>query len=261
MALAHFAVGNGTRPALLLHGFLGSGRNLSSLARRWSQHEPERRFIVPDLTGHGTSPALPTDARLDDVARDVLATIRALDLKEPVEVIGHSLGGRVALAASLLEPHALGPITLLDIAPGPLLRGDEASRRILQRLVAAPEQLQSREEARGYLAEGGLPGPIVEWILMNLVPRNGGYTWRIDRQALADFRPRMTEVDLWPAVERAGARVRCIRGGDSGYVTDADVARFERAGCRVDTLPGSGHFVHVDRPNELLALLEGSSPG
>jgi pimeloyl-ACP methyl ester carboxylesterase len=46
--------------------------------------------------------------------------------------------------------------------------------------------------------------------------------------------------------------VQAIRGGRSSYVSDADARRLAAAGARVDTLPGAGHFLHVDRPAELL---------
>src|SRR5947209_6440758 len=99
MRLATTRAGNGTRPVILLHGFLGSGRNLSSLARTWSQADPSRAFLMTDLTGHGVSPPLPPGATLETLARDVLDTAAAEGLRESLTVVGHSMGGRVALQA------------------------------------------------------------------------------------------------------------------------------------------------------------------
>ncbi|HSP78563.1 MAG TPA: alpha/beta hydrolase, partial [Myxococcaceae bacterium] len=120
MILESFQVGEGARPTVLLHGFLGTGRNLRSLAVAWSEAEPGRRFLLPDLTGHGTSPGLPPGATLETVAGDVVETARAAGLTGPLELVGHSLGGRVSLAASLRFPEQVASVTLLDISPSPI---------------------------------------------------------------------------------------------------------------------------------------------
>lgn len=260
MTLAHGAVvGSGARPTVLLHGFLGSGRNLASLARRWSQADPARRFLLPDLTGHGASPALPEGATLVTLARDVLATSQKIFGAEPVSLVGHSLGGRVSLAALLDAPGRVADVTLLDIAPGPLPDSDVVA--ILDQLLRLPDTLPSRADAREQLLGFGLSEGLVDWLLMNLVPLDGGYGWRIDRRALFEAAPRIIGgTDLWPALEM-GRPVRCIRGGDSRYVRDEDARRMEALGCPVTTLPGAGHFVHVDAPDALLtALVDESAP-
>lgn len=248
-------VGNGPNPLVLLHGFLGSARNLATLARRWSAADPSRILLLPDLTGHGVSPPLPPGATLGDVADDLLSTLDAEVGTTPVDVMGHSLGGRVALAAIDEAPDRFRSITLLDIAAGPIGVAGGESDRILARVVAAPDRPATRDEARKFLLEGNLTPPIVEWVLTNLVPADGGYAWRIDRKALESFRRTMSDADLWPVVERFGDRIRCIRGGASRYVRDVDVERFRAAGVPVDTIDGAGHFVHVDKPKELLELL------
>jgi pimeloyl-ACP methyl ester carboxylesterase len=213
---------------------------------------------LPDLTGHGSSPPLPPGADLATLGRAVIATARHLGLSPPYALVGHSLGGRVALRAALDQPEAVGEVTLLDIAPGPV-RPSSETERTLSRLLAAPAEVGSREEMRAFLGAGGLPGATVEWLLMNLTPQGEGFRWRIDRVALAELRRRTDAEDLWEAVG-GRARVRCIRGAQSPYVSDKDAGRLEAAGSQVVTVPGAGHFLHVDRPGEVLAALA-ASPG
>lgn len=253
--LAHSVVGDGPRAVLLLHGFLGSGRNLASLARAWAQASPDLRFILPDLTGHGTSPPLPPGAGVHELGRDVLETARALGLPRPLTIVGHSLGGRVALAAALAEPGAVGDVTLLDIAPGPIEGSRAESTKVVDALERMPAHVASRARMRELLEEQGLSRWVVEWVLTNLVPHGEGYGWRFDRAALAALHPRVNAADLWGAVERRAARVSAVRGERSPYVSDGDVARLRAAGCPVETLPGVGHFPHVDAPEALLAAL------
>lgn len=200
-ALAHRETGAGPRPVILLHGFLGSARNLGMLARRLAGAEPALRVVTLDLTGHGASPPLPPDADLATLARDVLDTARGLRLDLPLAIIGHSLGGRVALRAGLLEPAAIGDVTLLDISPSACPAGETETAPVMQALLRAPDQASARAVFRHHLGAAGLDQSIVEWLLTNLVVEHGRYGWRIDRAALAALRARTMGEDLWPAVE------------------------------------------------------------
>ena len=250
--LAHTRVGDGPHAVVLLHGFLGSARNLGSLARGLVERLPDRRVISFDLAGHGDSPPLPPDADLASLARDVLDSARALALPTPWTAIGHSLGGRVALRAALLEPSALAQLTTLDVTPAPREPGGETAR-IVDALAGAPDAGRSRDEFRTWFRRAGLPTEATDWLLLNLVQDGDLYRWKIDRAALAALHPRIGAEDLWPAVEGTHPyAVHVVRGGNSDYVSEDDVLRLKRAGARVDTIAGAGHFLHVERPRELL---------
>lgn len=253
--LAYQRYGAGPHPVALLHGFLGSGRNLSSLARRLSERDPSLSVVVPDLTGHGASPPLAPDAGPDTVARDVLAAARAAGLAGPLAIVGHSLGGKVALEAIRHAPADVATATLLDIAPGPIPPGVGESEAALALLRSAPARATSRDEFREALSRGDFPPPLVDWLLMNVVRDGDGFTWRIDREALARFHERLRGVDAWPVVEARVRPLRLVRGDRSPYVTDADARRLEAAGCPVITLEGAGHFLHVDALDRLVEAL------
>jgi esterase len=254
--LAHQRFGEGPRAVVLLHGFLGSGRNLTSLARGLSERRAGLSVFALDLTGHGSSPALPPGADLATLASDVLATTRRFSGSAPIIVVGHSLGGRVALRAALLEPTAIAHVTLLDISPSPLPAGGETAG-VVEALLRAPDTAPDRNAFRAHFTGAGLPAALTEWLLLNLVHESGRYRWRIDRAALAEFHERTAREDLWPAVE--GERtytVTCIRGGRSPYVSEPDARRLSRAGCAIVTIPDAGHFVHADRPADVVAAVE-----
>jgi esterase len=256
--LESFTLGEGEVPTVLLHGFLGSGRNLRSLATAWSQAEPRRRFLLPDLTGHGASPVPPPGANLETLARDVMETARTRGFTGPLEWVGHSLGGRVSLAASLASPSDVASVTLLDISPSPVPVDLSESGMVLNVLLKAPDTAANRREMRASLMANELSEGLADWLVMNLVSTpEGSVRWRFDRQALARLHQQVNGTDLWRAVERPGAKVRCIRGGRSRYVTEADTARMEAAGCPVALLTEAGHFIHVDAPQALLQWLMG----
>lgn len=263
MRLEAFEVGaDGSGPStVLLHGFMGQGRNLRTLAQTWAEREPGRRFLVPDLAGHGTSPVPAPLADLHSLAADVLETARAAGLPAPFHLVGHSLGGRVSLAASVLAPAAVASVSLLDIAPGAIPVASSESARVLEVLLEAPARADSRKAMREGLVGRGLSGHLSDWLIMNLEPEGTGVRWRFDREALARLHARANSQDVWHAVERAGRQpMRCIRGGRGQYVTDADVARLQAAGVPVTTLPEAGHFVHVDALEELVAWLVAPLP-
>lgn len=255
MRLSSLHVGDGPRGIVLLHGYLGSGRNLWSLARTWSREDPTLRFLLVDLTGHGTSPPLSPETTLSSVADDVLETARAEDLPAPWTIVGHSLGGRIALAALDRDPSTVERVVLLDISPGPVGMAGGSHTLVAEAFARVPPWFATREEARAALNAEGLSRPMVDWLLTNLIAKDGGFGWRVDRQALLDLRPAHNAVDLWSIVERYGPRVRCIRGARSPYVPDEDAARMEQLGCRVQTIADAGHFLHVDALPELVTLL------
>jgi pimeloyl-ACP methyl ester carboxylesterase len=250
--LAHARHGTGPRPLLLLHGFLGSSRNVASLARGLAGRDPRWTVVALDLPGHGASPPLPPEADLAALARAVLGSARALALPSPYTMVGHSLGGRVALRAGLLDPHALAHVTLLDISPAGRPPGAEVTR-IVDALLAAPDAAPDRDVFRRHFLGAGLDAGVADWLLLDLQREGDRHRWRIDRAALADLHPRITGEDLWAAVE--GARpytLHCVRAGRSGYVPDDDARRLAIAGCPVATVEGAGHFLHAERPAETL---------
>jgi esterase len=242
--------GEGPRAIALVHGFLGSGRNLASLARRLSESDPALRLVLPDLTGHGTSPPLPPEATLTTLAQDLLEAIPG-----HFDVIGHSLGGRVALKARTLDPERVGRVTLLDVAPGPIPPVASLLEPVLDALLHAPARAPSREPWRAHFAKRGVSSALIDWLLMNVVNDGESLTWRIDRKALGELHARTRAADLWPDLEAARTPTYVIRGGASEFVSDEDVRRLRDFGCEVDTLADAGHFVHVDAQAELLGLL------
>lgn len=255
--LASSTVGNGPKPVVLLHGFLGSGRNLRAVATRWAERQSDRRFLLPDLIGHGASPPPPAgiDVNLELLARAVFDTAACAGFGTPLTLVGHSYGGRVALACARTNAKAIADLVLLDIAPGPIDPARSDTRQVLDVLLDAPDRVSDRRELRVFLLGRGLSPGLADWLMMNLRPDAGGYTWRVDRSSLDRLHELFCREDLWEVVESHTVPVRCIRGGRSSYVGESDVARLRAAGCAVDTLPNAGHFVHVDALDPLIDLL------
>ncbi|MBC7792407.1 MAG: alpha/beta hydrolase [Clostridia bacterium] len=237
---------------LLLHGFLGSGRNLHSLARRWNERESRLRLILPDLTGHGISPPLEEPVSINGVARDVLSLAEHVKADEPLTIVGHSFGGRTALAMRLLDPSRVGRIVLLDIAAGPIGTGLGGLDGVLAKLLEAPATSRDRDSLRAFFQSRGISAALTEWVILNLVQDGDVLRWRFNREALKALNEASRVVDLWPAVEAPGVNTTLIYGARSKFVALADLDRFMSTNADVIAIPNAGHFLHVDAQAELL---------
>ncbi len=252
MSLAFDTRGSGTHTVLMLHGFLGSGRNLQSLARRWSEREPRLRLVMPDLTGHGMSPPPRDPATIEQVGRDVFALADTVGADEPLTIVGHSFGGRTALAMRLIDPSRIGHVVLLDITPN-ALRGDVGGLdRVLEHVLAAPAQVGSREEMRTLFLGHGISPALTDWVLLNLMQDGDLLRWRFDRDKLKALHLESCKQDLWAAVEAPGVKTTLIYGKRSRFVAAADVDRFDAWGADVIAIEDAGHFLHVDAQPALL---------
>jgi pimeloyl-ACP methyl ester carboxylesterase len=183
----------------LLHGFLGSGKNLRTLAQRWSERDPSRLFLLPDLTGHGASPPLPPDAGIDTLAADLRETMRAEGCRPGLA--GRALlGGRVALALARRDPTLVADVVLLDITPGPIDDRLSASRRALECCCAPRTRPPIRRGLRGSWSRGASPRT-ADWLAMNVRLEDGRARWTFDRRALDRLQARISADDLWAVVE------------------------------------------------------------
>jgi esterase len=244
------SVGSGP-PLILLHGLFGSSSNWRSVARYLGD---TYTVLSVDLRNHGASPWADW---MDYVgmAEDVLQLMDLLSLDEAA-VLGHSMGGKTAMALALLHSRRVSRLLVVDIAPVPysdtLTPFAEAMRTAVV-LAAA-----SRAEVQGRL-QRSVPEPgVVPFLMQNLLTQNGRFDWRIN---LAGISGSMPQLCAFP-VELLGARferpVTVIAGANSTYVVRRDGADFQPMfPCiEVDVVPDAGHWVHADQPAAFLASVE-----
>ncbi|MGD8429994.1 MAG: alpha/beta fold hydrolase [Ectothiorhodospiraceae bacterium] len=237
-------------PLVILHGLYGSGTNWKSHARWLSEH---RRVLLPDLRNHGRSPHVPGMA-YPDMADDVVALLDAEDI-ERATIVGHSMGGKVAMALALAHPDRVRALVVVDIAPVTYPSRHEALIESLQRLQ--PGHLRSRGEADRELA-AEIPEPMVrQFLLTNLERREEGYGWRIPLDILAAELPRLVGWPDIPGQWRGPALF--VHGGASDYVTDgarAEIARYFPE-ARTLAVKGAGHWLHAEAPDAFRDVLQG----
>ncbi len=243
--------GAGLPPLVVLHGLLGSSRNWQTVGRDLAA---QRHVLALDLRNHGTSPhaePMTYDAMLDDV----VAWLDGQGIAT-AEIMGHSMGGKVAMLLACRRPERVARLTVVDIAPkGYFWPGHRQSFAAMNELVLA--DLRSRAEA-----ELRFEARVTSWSLRKFLTTNlerndaGAWYWQINLPVLTAALPAMEANSLAPT-DRYDGPVRFIAGGKSNYIEAGDHAairaHFPRAEIR--TVDGAGHNPHMETRAEFLAAL------
>lgn len=254
------------REAWVLHGIFGSGRNWWSFARAATQRWPEWRFVLVDLRHHGRSPGAPPPDTLDAVAADLerLAEARG---RGPELLIGHSFGGKVALALLARGNLVAREIWLMDSnpglgpPPGPS-RETAPAARTLSALASTPQPLASRGLAAGELMARGVEEAVARWLATSLQRVEGGFAFPFPLPRLRELLDSYWDLDGWRALRGAAgrARVHLVMGEHSPHFPGpvrAEVANAVAEQILIShELAGAGHWVQADAPEGLLAMLE-----
>lgn len=221
---------------LVLHGLLGRGSNWRTLTRALVAAHPEWGGVLVDLRMHGDSQGFAPPH-----------TVEA--------VLGHSLGGKVALAW-VPRRQGLRHALLLDTnpAPRPEGRGSETTHAVLSVLPGLPARWPSREAFIARVEALGQPPSMARWLAMNLVHEDAGFVFGLELEAMEALFQDVLARDDWAVVESppTGCRLHFILGGRSTTVQGEDLRRLEalaaagRLGLTV--LAEAGHWVQVDDP-------------
>lgn len=245
--------GAGGLPLVLLHGLLGSGRNWQSAGAELAVACGGRQVRALDLRNHGRSPwhiAMTYEAMLADV-------VAWLDghASGPVDLLGHSMGGKVAMLLACRYPARVRRLVVVDIAPRAYLSHAHRAE------FAAMNELRLAELTSRGEAELKFEARVPDWGMRKFLCTNlergddGTWRWTVNLPVLTAALP-VVESDSLAAGDGFAGPVLFVRGGRSRYVTDEDVAalstRFPAA--RVATVAAAGHNPHMETRAEFCAL-------
>lgn len=252
MRLAVTSLGEGA-PVVFLHGLFGQGRNFAAIARPLAARA---RVLLLDLRNHGTSPhADGMDYR--DMAHDVAETLDAEGVGAAA-VIGHSMGGKVAMTLALTEPARVSRLLVSDIAPRPytgtLARYAEAMRA----LPLSPGLTRAAADAA--LATAVPDAGVRAFLLHSLRFDTAPPSWRVGLQQISAGMP---DILAFPDVTAPYDGPALFVSGDrSDYITPEDRPRiralFPRA--RFASVKSAGHWVHADQPEAFRAIVDAFLP-
>jgi pimeloyl-ACP methyl ester carboxylesterase len=248
MRLALTSLGEGP-PVVFLHGLFGQGRNFAAIARPLAARA---RVLLLDLRNHGGSPHA-EGMSYPDMARDVAETLDAERI-ESAAVIGHSMGGKVAMKLVLTEPARVSRLLVSDIAPRPYTGTLARYADAMRALPLAPGLTRAAADAA--LAAAVPDAGVRAFLLHSLRFDTDPPSWRV---GLAEISAGMPDILAFPdAGTPYGGPALFVSGERSDYITPADRPRiralFPRA--RFASVKGAGHWVHSDQPEAFRAIVE-----
>lgn len=248
MHLFYRKLGAGT-PLIVLHGVFGSSDNWLTLGKQLADHYEV--FLI-DQRNHGLSPRSPF-FDYDVLSEDLRNFIMHHRLKNPI-IVGHSMGGKVAMNFALKHPAMLCSLVVVDIAPRAYPPHHQA---ILKGLNAIPlDKISTRKEAEDILAEYVPDTAIRQFLLKNLARKEDGqFEWRINLTVIEQQMPAILgQIDAATTFDKP---TLFIGGSRSTYILPQDHADIRRLFpyAQIQFIEGAGHWVQAEKPKEFLAVL------
>jgi esterase len=245
MQLHYQTTGEG-QPLVLIHGLFGSADNWGIIAKHFAQHF---QVISIDLRNHGRSPHSESQTYVD-MADDLLQLCDTLGL-EQIHLLGHSLGGKVAMQFATQYPERVSKLIVVDMAMRAY--ADEHTQLIDAMQAVDLNILKSRSEVDKEL-NGPIPNLMVrQFLLTNLVKTGEQLQWRINPPALKENYEKLISA-ISAHFEKPSL---FIRGERSHYVNESDVAEIHSqfADAEIISLP-TDHWVHAEQPQLFIQTVE-----
>lgn len=239
-------------PALVvMHGMLGSRRNWASMARQLSAH-----FAVwtLDLRNHGAS-GHSSEMNYPVMARDLEAFLARERIRHPL-LMGHSMGGKVAMRYAVDHPESVAGLVVVDISPKAYPPRWEHEFTALRALDLSA--ITSRGDAEERLAVDIPDWAFRKFLTTNLVrdPESKAFVWAVNLDALQAALPQLFREGVCPPDRFAGPTL-FVRGGRSRFVSADDFPRIREIfpHAVLETIADAGHNVHFDHPEAFAECL------
>ncbi|MFC1507720.1 alpha/beta fold hydrolase [Pseudomonadota bacterium] len=244
----HYRVEGQGDAIILIHGLFGSSDNLGLLARALKDNY---KVISIDLRNHGKSPHAETFT-YQDMANDILTVVEQLDI-ELFSVIGHSMGGKVAMALTELATARMNHLIVLDIAP--VHYQVHRHQNVFAGLrEVANHAVSNRSEAETYLAQHIIEPGVRQFLLKSFARSEKGYHWRFNVEGLiANYDTIMGWTELPPFQ----GKTLFIKGQGSEYILpehrEAIAKQFPQA--KAHMVANTGHWLHAEKPETVNRII------
>jgi len=234
-----------TKPALLIvHGLFGSGRNWRAIAKRLSA---DRQVITVDMRNHGDS-FWSDENDYHSLADDLLRVVE--NFGSPMDVLGHSMGGKAAMILALKNPDQVNRLIVADIAPVAYSHSQTSNIDIMQKLPI--HNYTRRSEADIDMARYLDDSATRAFLLQSLMFSSEGNSWKLNLPALSK---NMNNIVGFPDVSgRYTRETLFIKGGLSDYVQASYHAQIKQLfpPAEIETIAGAGHWLHAEAPRPFL---------
>jgi pimeloyl-ACP methyl ester carboxylesterase len=235
-------------PLLILHGFFASSRNWRAIAKRLANH---RRVYVLDMRNHGGSPHNPL-MDYPNMAADVLAFMDKQHVSK-ADLLGHSMGGKIAMWFALHYPQRLGALIVVDIAPVSYQHSFDPTIQALRDLPL--NNFSNRKQMEEWLAPAIADLNYRQFLLQNLLFVDGAYHWRVNLDYFQDNAPNIVAFPPVPANAFYPNPALFLAGEHSRYIQPEAVLPLFPA-AKIIEMAGCGHWLHVDAPQLFIEQVE-----
>ncbi|WP_149588618.1 alpha/beta fold hydrolase [Tabrizicola flagellatus] len=242
--IRHPAAAAPEAPTLVIaHGLYGSGRNWGVIARRLADR---REVVAVDMRNHGDSPRFPTQS-YPEMAADLADVIESLG-PQPVDLLGHSMGGKAAMQLALTRPELIRRLIVADIAPVAYAHDQTRNARAMAEIDLS--RITTRAEADAALSARIDDPALRAFFLQSLDLRQRPPRWRLNLPVLEAEMPKIVG---WPGTLGVFDHPALfLTGAESRYVLpehrETIRALFPKA--RFAKIPGAGHWLHAEKPRE-----------
>lgn len=241
--IRHAASATAEAPTLVIaHGLYGSGRNWGVIARRLADR---REVVAVDMRNHGDSPRFATHS-YPELAGDLGEVIESLGA--PVDLLGHSMGGKAAMQLALTRPGLIRRLVVADIAP--VAYSHDQSRNAQAMAGLDLSRITTRAEADAALAEKIDDPALRAFFLQSLDLRQKPPRWKLNLDVLQAEMPKIVG---WPGTEGVFDHPALfLTGSESHYVRPEHRDQIKRLfpKARFAKIPGAGHWLHAEKPRE-----------
>ena len=248
VALNFQETGNGP-PVAILHGLFGSLRNWRSIGAELSD---QYRVVSIDLRNHGDSPHIGSMS-YSAMAADVAMLLRRLSIGD-ASIIGHSMGGKVAMTLALSEPQLVNRLVVVDIAPNGYANEYTDVIDSIDRLDL--NQIRRRSDASAALVDGIPNEEIRSFILQNLVFAAGSQPfWKINIEGIKHAIDDLVGPIPYTRSSSFRGQTHFLRGALSDRVQEQHRETIGTlfANSHITSITGAGHWPHVQARSEFLA--------
>ncbi len=249
MDLYYREMGEG-QPLVILHGLFGFSDNWQTQAKKFSEYY---RVILVDLRNHGHSP-WSSDFSYPIMVEDLVRLFQKLELQQVI-LLGHSMGGKVAMHFAQKHTHYLEKLIVVDMGVKSYPMHHQHILEAFNRIDL--NKLSARSEAEQILKQFIESEGVRQFLLKNLYwKEKGKLSWRVNFPVLEAAMPEI--LSALPQVE-VFISTLFIRGVLSNYILDEDVSAIEQIfpDSSLESIQNAGHWVHAEAPDAFVDCVLG----
>ncbi len=231
----------------IFHGLYGRGKNWNTFSKKLSK-EKNKIVVTVDLRNHGGN-HFEEDISYMLMMNDIVSLFNYLGI-EKTNLLGHSMGGKLAMMITLLKPKYVNKVIIADIAP---IDYDNDDSLIINSLLNMNlDLIKNRGEADVILAEYIDQKFLRSFLLQNLELVDGKYKWSINLKAIKKSLNELRKFPTINNIKRFNKEVLCIYGGKSNYVKEEYFKIFKIFFPNIlfHEIKDADHFLHIQNPLE-----------